>query len=329
MSDTENNSDANFISPIADIVTGIPEPVRKPLLKALGDLVGNIVDVPNAMLQQVAQGIRDTTIARSKAAKVISEASSKEALENSEVMKAAGNVFLPTNLRKEKNKLIVAQKAKRFLLEDPELYTSEKTAEPEDDWMNYFSRFAEDASSEDLQNLFARILSGQILRPKSFSRSTLRTVSELDQDIANDFLSAWSLSVGGAVDYSPFWQIGDGYHLRQRLVEAGLMYPNESSQYLPSDEKKMELLGTQLFIWSPIEQDDAHLNVFYDQTCQMSWKSIEFTRIGKEIGSILPKPDYDNNILNAGKSLIGVGVHRVDFVKADQLHNIWSDGTFG
>src|SRR3546814_13011379 len=57
---------------------------------------------------------------------------------------------------------------------------------PDDDWMNRFMRFAEDASSERLHELFARILAGEVVRPGSFGAATLRAVSELDQSIAND-----------------------------------------------------------------------------------------------------------------------------------------------
>jgi hypothetical protein len=49
-----------------------------------------------------------------------------------------------------------------------------------DDWLNFFSDYAQKASSENLSQTFGRILSGEIRRPGSFSFSTLRIVSELD-----------------------------------------------------------------------------------------------------------------------------------------------------
>lgn len=53
-----------------------------------------------------------------------------------------------------------------------------------DDWMNAFLRYAEDASSEQLQQLWGRVLAGEVRRPGSFSRRTLRFMADLDKDVA-------------------------------------------------------------------------------------------------------------------------------------------------
>src|SRR3546814_19471102 len=98
---------------------------------------------------------------------------------------------------------------------------------PDDDWMNRFMRFAEDASSERLQELFARILAGEVVRPGSFGAATLRAVSELDQSIANDFSSAWARSVGDSVDYAPELHRGADFSRWKRQSEAGLIAPSQ------------------------------------------------------------------------------------------------------
>jgi hypothetical protein len=56
-----------------------------------------------------------------------------------------------------------------------------------DDWLNFFSAYAEKASSENLRQTFGRMLCGEIQRPGSFSFSTLRIVSELDTGSAGLF----------------------------------------------------------------------------------------------------------------------------------------------
>ena len=50
--------------------------------------------------------------------------------------------------------------------------------------MTKFERLAEDATSEDIQNMFGRILAGEIRKPGSFSPSTLHFVSMLEPDVA-------------------------------------------------------------------------------------------------------------------------------------------------
>ncbi len=56
----------------------------------------------------------------------------------------------------------------------------------DEDWMNQFGRYAEDASSEKLQQLWGRVLAGEINRPGSFSRHTLRFISDLDKETAEN-----------------------------------------------------------------------------------------------------------------------------------------------
>ena len=57
------------------------------------------------------------------------------------------------------------------------------------DWLNHFSSYAERASSKGVRNLWARVLAGEIRQTKSFSLSSLRLLSELDQRMATTFES--------------------------------------------------------------------------------------------------------------------------------------------
>lgn len=146
-------------------------------------------------------------------------------------MQAAAEIYLPTAVRKVRNRLKVAQSAAEHIADVGA--DSAKPEAPDDDWMNRFMRSAEDASSERLQDLFGRILAGEVVRPGSFCASTLRAVAELDQSIAKDFSSAWAVSIGDCVDYGPEFQRGDGFSRWKRLSEAGLMAPSQVKQFLP------------------------------------------------------------------------------------------------
>src|SRR5262249_41491411 len=69
---------------------------------------------------------------------------------------------------------------------------TDASSEIEDDWLNLFARLSEDKSSEELQRLFGRILSGEIRRPGSFSLRTLQlmaTISKTDAEAVSKFLS--------------------------------------------------------------------------------------------------------------------------------------------
>jgi hypothetical protein len=69
---------------------------------------------------------------------------------------------------------------------------ADPSAEIGDDWLNLFARIAEDKSSEELQHLFGKILSGEIRRPGSYSLRTLQilaTISKEDAELVSRLLS--------------------------------------------------------------------------------------------------------------------------------------------
>jgi hypothetical protein len=62
--------------------------------------------------------------------------------------------------------------------------TVDATADIEDDWLNFYAKLAEDKSSAELQQLFGRILAGEIRKPGSFSLKNLQLVSTLSKEDA-------------------------------------------------------------------------------------------------------------------------------------------------
>lgn len=58
------------------------------------------------------------------------------------------------------------------------------TSELDDNWLNVFQRYAEDASSERLQGLWGKVLAGEVRQPGRFSSRTLRFLSEFSQSDA-------------------------------------------------------------------------------------------------------------------------------------------------
>lgn len=305
------SEDDSLIDSITGAVSGVPEAIRKPFYKAFGDLLGAMVAVPTAKLEQYAQSIKDKTDFKSLISKSLSEKSVEVVCNDQDMVAMAVDACLPDYLRKAKNKRGVADRAAAHL---PTMFPGEDPDDampPDDDWMNNFTRFAEDASSERLRDLFGRILAGQVKRPKAFSVSTLRTLSELDTDIAEDFLTAWSLSVGDSVDYSSYWQRGDGFLLWRRLSEAGLMAQNTANRFPPSFNPLFNGNG----LWSPVRAENNYLVIHFKEEYQSSWEFISFTRIGREIGSILDKPDYEKNMRDMALRFSKDGLTRIDLEK--------------
>ena len=93
----------------------------------------------------------------------------------------------------------------------------------DEDWMNQFVRYAEDASSEQLQQVWGRVLAGELVKPGTFSRHTLRFFAELDKEtarncelIGHNVINTWVFKDEG-------WNIGDQYLISIELQQLGIM----------------------------------------------------------------------------------------------------------
>jgi hypothetical protein len=111
-------------------------------------------------------------------------------------LKASGRIEVEDLVRnaEERRKLTNRATISREALEEVAQHPGSGDAQGEisDDWLNSFSRIAEDKSSEDLQKLFAKILAGEIRQPGAFSLRTLQfvsTISREEADAISRFLS--------------------------------------------------------------------------------------------------------------------------------------------
>ena len=64
-----------------------------------------------------------------------------------------------------------------------------------DDWLNQFRKVACNKSSEDAQELFSKVLAGEIRKPGSFSLKALTTLADMDQTVALYFKVFCSMSL--------------------------------------------------------------------------------------------------------------------------------------
>jgi hypothetical protein len=157
--------------------------VAGPAGEAIARLIGGAVDIPAAWLNRVAQGIKDDARAKSEVSKAVAEAAANLAKNDPEVVQRAAHSLLSKELRHQTNRKSIARRAIQNLAKEP----AAQTTKPDDDWLNVFERYAEDASSDRLQELWGRILSGQLRKPKAFSLQTLCFVAELDEPVVSLF----------------------------------------------------------------------------------------------------------------------------------------------
>jgi hypothetical protein len=96
-------------------------------------------------------------------------------------------------VRKEHNLGLIADRASEKL---NDVSPGEQSA-PDDEWLDEFENNAEDASSEPLQEMWSRILSGEIQRKGTIPRRMLRHLRDIDQRTAELFQKVYNCSVLG------------------------------------------------------------------------------------------------------------------------------------
>jgi hypothetical protein len=108
----------------------------------------------------------------------------EQALKRNEIPKDVALSYLEAETQiKFSNRTKVLDETVKQLTFDPPKQDS--TATIDDDWLNMFSRIAEDKSSEELQSLFGKILAGEIREPGAINLRTLTIVSTITHIEAN------------------------------------------------------------------------------------------------------------------------------------------------
>lgn len=161
---------------------GLPQIIAGPAGKAISRLVGASIEIPAAWLEQKAQAIRDETEARSAVMKALAAKSAELGLSDHALLDRGLDNLLGKAYREQANKEAVAIKTLEHLADGP---AAADAVAPSDDWMNVFEGQAARATSEELRNLYAKILAGEIRKNGSFSLSTLHLVSVLDRHLAS------------------------------------------------------------------------------------------------------------------------------------------------
>ena len=112
-----------------------------------------------------------------------------------EYAKKAGIIYAEKIIREQTIIDKIWGKTKRLLQRTPKDDTdpNHKIGDISDDWLNQFRDVACQKSSEEAQDLFSKVLAGEIRKPGSFSLRALTTLSDMDQNVAMIFKAFCSL----------------------------------------------------------------------------------------------------------------------------------------
>jgi hypothetical protein len=200
----------------------LPKVVLGPAGDSLSRLIGNLADIPGEYVKSFKQGIQDRREARAEVSRALAKAVAAEVSADRNLMQRATQNFLAKELRAQSNKEGVAKKAIEHLAEGSGA-SDDKPATPDEDWLNAFERYAENASSEKVRDLWGRVLAREIRKPKTFSLRTMRFVSELDAETAQSFEKISSQIINGGYLRKPKKLEGQPFMELLQLEDAGLL----------------------------------------------------------------------------------------------------------
>lgn len=286
----------------------LPKLIAGPAGDAISRLIAGGADIPAAWLEQKAKAIRNKTEAQSQVAKTLADAASELVKNDPALVQRAADAFLAKELRHQHNRETIAIKAIEHLKEAPEA----ETTKPDDDWLNMYARHAQEASSDRMQDMWSKILAGQLRKPNAFSLQTLRFVSELDEATALLF-EKWSPSVVNDEMIAFPKKQGDEFTELLSLEDYGLITGvtgNLSKMIsenpdIPAEQKIMNL---------PFIFKDHVLIAQMNRPVSLTIPNVMLTRIGREVFSITKTPGTLNPIQSFAAEFPKSNVERITVV---------------
>jgi len=198
------------------------------------------------------------------------------------IMERAGNRFALEQYNKQVNLENIAAKTKQIL--EGEMVSDTSVNK---DWTARFLGVAQDVSREDIQDVLAKILAGEVIRPSTFSLRTLEMIKNISSDELKAFASYVEFSVddfGVLTLDSPTRSYLSKYNLMfdeyVQLTDMGLFNPSTSmniSSKLKKDETAViNVAGTKLTITNNSDKEN-----------KFKLNMIKYTDVGAQLAGIL------------------------------------------
>ena len=270
----------------------LPEVIAGPAGKAIGRLVASVVEIPAAYLDDFAHGIRNRTSAKQVVNNEVAAAAARLASNDHDIVARAAHNLIAKEYRRQKNKEDIAIKTIDILAEElaheltPQQPKPGETGLPpqdvDEDWLNVFEKYAEDASSEKMQMLWARVLAGEIHAPTRYSLKTLRFLAELDAYTAQLFEKYTPMVCNET--FMPTAPRSDGVELNEllHLENAGVV---TGAGGLLHWSVKVPPSGIFLFM-----NQKRIVMIKASPSADLKFSCILLTTIGKELLTIIEKP---------------------------------------
>ena len=258
---------------------GISGSVRSRAAAAIDRLLGSLFDIPAAKWEAVTKRTRAQSDQEIKLISSEISAIEKEIEDDNDFRHRIAEDYLLSRVKYISNKNNVTHLAIEHLSKEKPHEEQDSGVNFEEDWLNYFEQYAEKASSERMQDLWARVLAGEIRKPRSFSLVTLRFLAELDKEIATKFEEKTKYRFGDGFILNPdsAQMKGEFFLDFTFLEEVGLL------QDVTTGLRQTKAPNDGVVVW---REGDFLLEVETEKEIHLN--TIRITRIGREITNILP-----------------------------------------
>lgn len=267
------------------------------IVKIEGKPIEKLIDVISKGIGTIyrPRAIKKEAEAKAYEIEIIKRAKSKALAEGkmikAETIEKIQDRLIHKELRRQENIDNIGQIASEQLSQEESV-----SDEPVDeDWTTRFFNIVEDISDEEMQQLWGRILAGEVKRPQSYSLRTLELLKNLSKREAEVFTKASNLVI---VSYdSPFIFRGrenkflDKFNLnfedRLLLIETGLLQSegNISRSLLEKSTDTLTYFESGNFIIKASKKANTPENGI---------EILRFTKIGEELLNLLnPNPSSD------------------------------------
>lgn len=211
------------------------------------------------------------------------------------------------NTQKIENVGEILAKAEQHFSPDEEV-----SNEPVDkDWMNRFLDIAETISDDEMRDLWARVLAGEVKRPTTYSLRTLDVLRNITKTEAELIVKSSNYIVGNSICTENFALTLDEQLL---LDDMGIIYGEQLyTSLIPSTGKMQFPLNRQMILW-----------IYAPVNLHMSIKCHKLTKAGRDILNLIQENDYVDFAINLAQHLKkqgaqGVTVNKILAIKGTEI----------
>lgn len=203
---------------------------------------------------------------------------------------------LARNNQKLGNVEEIVSKAKQQFAPDEQV--SEEPVEK--DWMNRFLNIAEEISDEEMQDIWGRVLAGEIKKPKSYSLRTLEVLRNISKEEAQLLTKASNYLL--EPDYLCTEDFSLPLYEQIILDDIGVVCGESLTvTYTINENGKVTVLLNYQNV----------LDIYGNNGIKIKIKIKKLTKAGKEIMALIQEHDYSNYYKNLSKKIKSFGASKV------------------